>query len=102
MSLQANSVSVTSVIFIVVPPRLPRRTIPRSARSGTTGASSDGRARGIAAGPAPFIDYMRIFVYKVPVASRTRPGVGPPALQGRLLQGPRPSHPDPAPGGAAR
>src|SRR5206468_7362928 len=33
-----------------------------------------------------FIDYMRIFVYKGPVASRIAAGVRPPALQGRLLQ----------------
>src|ERR1044071_7077354 len=102
MSLQANSVNVTSLIFIVMPPRTSARTIPRSTRSGITGQ----RAGGAPSGPGPraptlFFDYMRIFLYKVSVASRT-PGVRPPALQGRLLQGPRPSHPDPPPRGPAR
>src|SRR2546425_4581483 len=87
MSLQANSVSVTSVIFIVVPPRA---------------SGPDHTTLGTAAHQPPFIDYMRISVYKGIVASRIAAGVRPPALQGRLLQGPRPSHPDPAPRGPAR
>src|SRR5262249_35191700 len=105
MSFQANSVSVTSVIFIVVPPRA---SGPDHTTLGAAPAPRGGRrepaAPEIRGGTYPtlFIDYMRIFVYKSLVAFGIGAGVRPPALQGRLLQGPRPPHPDPAPRGPAR